>query len=36
MDERFTGYEDVNWVKGAQDRTQWRAFVKTVMELLVS
>jgi hypothetical protein len=28
-------WEGVNWVHLAQDKDQWRAFVKTVMNLLV-
>jgi hypothetical protein len=27
--------ESVNWIYVAQDRGQWRAFVKTVMKLRV-
>jgi hypothetical protein len=29
------GIDEVNWIRLAQDRVQWRAFVKTVMNLRV-
>jgi hypothetical protein len=33
MDLRETGIDEANWILLAQDRVQWRAFVKTVMNL---
>jgi len=35
MDLRETGWESVDWMYLAQDRDQWRAVVKTVMNLRV-
>jgi hypothetical protein len=35
MDLRETGMDRANWIWLAQDRVQWRAFVKTVMNLRV-
>jgi hypothetical protein len=35
MDIREIGINGVNWIQLAQDRVQWRAFVKTVMNLRV-
>jgi hypothetical protein len=35
MDLRDIGIDGVNWIRLAQDRVQWRAFVKTVMSLRV-
>jgi hypothetical protein len=35
MDLRETGIDGVNWIRLAQDRVQWRAFVSTVMNLRV-
>jgi hypothetical protein len=35
MDLREIGIDGVNWVRLAQDRVQWRAFVNTVMNLRV-
>jgi hypothetical protein len=35
MDLREIGFDGVNWIQLAQDRVQWRAFVNTVMNLLV-
>jgi hypothetical protein len=34
-DLRETGIDGVNWIRLAQDRVQWRAFVNTVMNLRV-
>jgi hypothetical protein len=34
MDLREVGCDDVNWINVAQDREQWRAFVK--VQLLVT
>jgi hypothetical protein len=31
MDLRETGIDGANWIKLAQDRVQWRAFVNTIM-----
>jgi hypothetical protein len=33
MDLRETGIDRANWIRLAQDRVQWRAFVNTVMNL---
>jgi hypothetical protein len=33
MDMREIWWEDVDWIHPAQDRDQWRAVVKTVMNL---
>jgi hypothetical protein len=35
MDLREIGINGVNWIQLAQDRVQWRAFVKTVVNLWV-
>jgi transposase len=35
MDLRDIGIDGANWIQLAQDRVQWRAFVKTVMSLRV-
>jgi hypothetical protein len=35
MDLRETGIDGANWIRLTQDRVQWRAFVKTVMNLRV-
>jgi hypothetical protein len=35
IDLRETGIDGANWIRLAQDRVQWRAFVNTVMNLLV-
>jgi hypothetical protein len=35
VDLREIGIDGANWIRLAQDRVQWRAFVKTVMNLLV-
>jgi hypothetical protein len=35
MDLRKIGREIVYWMRLAQDRSQWRAVVNTVMNLLV-
>jgi hypothetical protein len=35
MDLKETGINGANWIQLAQDRVQWRAFVKTVMNLRV-
>jgi hypothetical protein len=32
---RETGIDGANWIRLAQDRVQWRAFVSTVMSLRV-
>jgi hypothetical protein len=34
IDLRGTGIDGVNWIRIAQDRVQWRAFVNTVTNLL--
>jgi hypothetical protein len=36
MDRREIGSEGVDWMHPAQDRDQWWAFVKTVLNLRVS
>jgi hypothetical protein len=35
MDLREIAIDGVNWIRLAQDRVQWRAFVNMVMNLLV-
>jgi hypothetical protein len=35
MDLREIGIDGANWIRLAQDRVQWRAFVNTVMNLRV-
>jgi len=35
MDLREIGIERANWIRLAQDRVQWRAFVRTVMNFRV-
>jgi hypothetical protein len=35
MELRETGWEDVEWIRLAQDRNQWRGLVNTVMNILV-
>jgi hypothetical protein len=35
MDLGEIGIDRVNWIRLAQDRVQWRAFVNTVMNLRV-
>jgi hypothetical protein len=35
MDIREIWFGDVDWIDLAQDRDRWRAFVNTVMNLLV-
>jgi hypothetical protein len=35
MDLREKGIDGANWIRLAQDRVQWRAFVNTVMNLRV-
>jgi hypothetical protein len=35
LDLRELGFDGVNWVKLAQDRVQWQAFVNMVMNLRV-
>jgi hypothetical protein len=36
MDLREIGIDGANWIRLAQDRVQWRAFVNTVMNLRVA
>jgi hypothetical protein len=36
MDLRELGIDEANWIRLAEDRVQWRAFVNTVMNLQVS
>jgi hypothetical protein len=33
MDLRETVWDDMDWIHGAHDRNQWRALVKTVLEI---
>jgi hypothetical protein len=35
MDLREMGIDGANWIRLAQDRVRWRAFVNTVMNLRV-
>jgi hypothetical protein len=35
LDLRETGIDGTNWIRLAQDRVKWRAFVNTVMNLRV-
>jgi hypothetical protein len=35
MDLREIGIDRANWIRLAQDRVQWRAFMNTVMNLQV-
>jgi hypothetical protein len=35
MDLREIRIDEANWIRLAQDRVQWRSFVKTVMNLRV-
>jgi hypothetical protein len=35
MNLREIGIDEVNWIRLAQDRVQWRTFVSTVMNLPV-
>jgi hypothetical protein len=35
LDLREIGTDEANWIRLAQDRVQWRAFVNTMMKLLV-
>jgi hypothetical protein len=35
VDLREIGIDGANWIRLAQDRVQWRAFMKTVMNLRV-
>jgi hypothetical protein len=35
MDLREIGIDGANWIRLAQDRVQWRAFVNTVMNLRI-
>jgi hypothetical protein len=35
LDLREIGIDGANWIRPAQDRVQWRAFVNTVMNLRV-
>jgi hypothetical protein len=36
MDIKEIGISGVNWIRLAQERVQWRAFVRTVMNLRVA
>jgi hypothetical protein len=36
MDLQEVGYEDVDWIKLAEDRNRWQALVIVVMNLQVS
>jgi hypothetical protein len=35
MDIREIGIDESNWIRLAQDRVQWRAFVNTMLKLRV-
>jgi hypothetical protein len=35
MDLREIGWDDMDWIDLAQDRSQWRVLVNTVMNLRV-
>jgi hypothetical protein len=35
LDLRKIGIDGANWLRDAQDRVQWRAFVMTVMNLRI-
>jgi hypothetical protein len=35
MDLREIGFEDVDWIRWAQDRDRWQALVNMVMNLQV-
>jgi hypothetical protein len=35
MDLREIGIDGANWIRLAQDRVKWQAFVKTVMNIWV-
>jgi hypothetical protein len=35
MDPRVIGWDGIDWIDLAQDRDQWRAFVKAVMNLRI-
>jgi hypothetical protein len=35
MDHGEIGWDGMDWIYPSQDRDQWRAFVKTVMNLRV-
>jgi hypothetical protein len=35
MDLREIGINGANWIRLAQDRVEWQAFVSTVMKVLV-
>jgi hypothetical protein len=35
LDLRETGIEGANWIRPAQDKVQWRAFVGMIMKLRV-
>jgi hypothetical protein len=36
MDLREIGIDGANWIRLAQDRFQWRAFVNTVMNIRIT
>jgi hypothetical protein len=36
MDFREIGFDGANWIRLAQDKVRWRAFLSTVMKLRVS
>jgi hypothetical protein len=36
LDLREMGIDGINWIRLAQDRVQWRSFVKTAMNLQIS
>jgi hypothetical protein len=36
MDLKITGFLDLDWIRLAQDRVQWRALVNTERNLRVS